>query len=126
VSQGRSLDERSGSCTTDTASESIENRASRRSRLARSPPPPTLNRGRLSGTDRLRRAINYVGETTGWVCKASAAGSHTGAHNLDPLTKVNYRVEIQNTLLSYGLVPIGYGPTGGSASGSSFCRETDG
>jgi ABC-type phosphate transport system substrate-binding protein len=70
--------------------------------------------------------INYVGETTGWVCKAGAAGNHTGAHNLDPITKVNYRVEIQSTLLSYGLVPIGYGPTGGSASGSSFCRETDG
>ena len=70
--------------------------------------------------------VKYVGETNGWICKAVAAGTHTGAHDVDPLTGVNYRIKIQNTLSAFGLVPIGYGPTGGSASGSSFCRETDG
>jgi ABC-type phosphate transport system substrate-binding protein len=68
---------------------------------------------------------SYVNETTGWICKASATGDHTGAHSNDPLTGVNYRTEIANTLTDYGLVPIGYGPTGGSAVGSSFCREVD-
>jgi len=67
----------------------------------------------------------YIGETKGWICKAAPAGDHRGKHAIDPLTGVNYRVEIENTLTSFGLVPIAYGPTGGSASGSSFCRETD-
>jgi ABC-type phosphate transport system substrate-binding protein len=67
----------------------------------------------------------YVDETTGWVCKASATGDHRGGHATDPLTGDNYRLEIENTLKAFNLVPIGYGPTGGSASGSSFCRETD-
>jgi ABC-type phosphate transport system substrate-binding protein len=67
----------------------------------------------------------YVQETNGWVCKASTTGDHRGKHSIDPLTGVNYRVEIENKLQSFGLVPIGYGPTGGSAAGSSFCRETD-
>jgi ABC-type phosphate transport system substrate-binding protein len=71
-------------------------------------------------------ALKYIGETSGWICKGVAAGNHTGAHAVDPLTGVNYRTEIQTTLGSFGLVPLGYGPTGGSASGSSFCRETDG
>ena len=66
-------------------------------------------------------AVKFVGETTGWICKAAAA-----AHANDSTTHVNYRVEIQNTLSLFGLVPMTYGPTGGSASGSSFCRETDG
>lgn len=70
--------------------------------------------------------LKYVGETSGWICKGGVAGNHTGLHTTDPLTGVNYRTEISNTLLTYGLVPIAYGPTGGSASGSSFCRETDG
>lgn len=72
-----------------------------------------------------KQAQNYIGETTGWICKGAATGDHTGAHAIDPLTGVNYRTEISNTISSFGLVPIAYGPTGGSASGSSFCRETD-
>jgi ABC-type phosphate transport system substrate-binding protein len=72
-----------------------------------------------------KQTLNYVGETKGWVCKASATGDHRGAHSVDPLTGDNYRLEIENTLGSFGLVPIAYGPTGGSAVGSSFCRETD-
>jgi hypothetical protein len=73
-----------------------------------------------------KQTLNYVSETKGWICKASAAGDHKSSHAIDPLTGVNYRTEVENTLTSYGLVPIAYGPTGGSASGSSFCRETDG
>jgi hypothetical protein len=73
-----------------------------------------------------KQTQNYVNETTGWVCKASATGDHKGAHATDPVTGDNYRTEIENSLSSFGLVPIGYGPTGGSASGSSFCREIDG
>jgi hypothetical protein len=72
------------------------------------------------------QTLKYVGETTGWICKASATAPHLGLHAADPTTHVNYRTEIQNTLSLLGLVPIAYGPTGGSASGSSFCRETDG
>jgi hypothetical protein len=73
-----------------------------------------------------KQTLNYIGETKGWIRKASATGDHKGAHAIDPLTGVNYRTEIENTLSSFGLVPIAYGPTGGSASGSSFCREIDG
>jgi ABC-type phosphate transport system substrate-binding protein len=72
-----------------------------------------------------KQTLSYVGETNGWICKASTTGDHRGSHANDPVTGDNYRVEIENTLQAFGLVPIGYGPTGGSASGSSFCRETD-
>jgi hypothetical protein len=72
-----------------------------------------------------KQALKYIGETKGWICKASTTGDHRSAHSTDPLTGDNYRLEIENTLKSFGLVPIGYGPTGGSATGSSFCRETD-
>jgi ABC-type phosphate transport system substrate-binding protein len=67
---------------------------------------------------------SYIGEG-GWICKASAAGDHKASHSIDPLTGVNYRTEIETTLTKFGLVPITYGPTGGSATGSSFCREVD-
>jgi hypothetical protein len=72
-----------------------------------------------------KQTVNYVGETKGWVCKASVTGDHRGAHSTDPLTGDNYHFEIEHTLSNFGLVPIAYGPTGGSATGSSFCRETD-
>jgi ABC-type phosphate transport system substrate-binding protein len=70
--------------------------------------------------------LRYVNETTGWICKGSAAAPHLAAHANDATTHVNYRTEIEQTLAFSGLVPITYGPTGGSAAGSSFCRETDG
>jgi ABC-type phosphate transport system substrate-binding protein len=70
-----------------------------------------------------QQTLNYVQESTGWLCKGDATSPHTGPHATDPETGVNYRIEIQRTISAFGFAPLPYGVTGGSASGSSFCRE---
>jgi phosphate transport system substrate-binding protein len=67
--------------------------------------------------------LKYAHESTGWLCKAGSDAAHTDAHSIDPITGVNFRTLILRAIQAAGFASIPYGPTGGSASGSSFCRE---
>jgi PBP superfamily domain len=58
----------------------------------------------------------YVGEN-GWICKQGAT-----AHAKDPITGVNYRTEIANTITKYGFSPLPSGATGGGTTLTNFCR----
>ena len=59
---------------------------------------------------------SYVGEE-GWICTANA-------HALDPITGVDYRTEIANTITQYGFVPLPKGTIGGGNLNSDYCRLT--
>jgi hypothetical protein len=70
--------------------------------------------------------LNYVHEVTGWLCRGSAASPHltgTGGHASDPETGINYRTLIKKTINAYGFATIPWGPTGGTTTESSFCRQ---
>ena len=60
--------------------------------------------------------INYVGEE-GWICTANP-------HAVDPITGVDYRTEIANTITKYGFVPLPLGVIGGGDLNSDYCRLT--
>ena len=62
-----------------------------------------------------KRAKAYVGEK-GWLCKVAAS------HSNDPVTGLNYRTEIENTITHQGFVPLPVGAIGGGAVGSDNCR----
>jgi ABC-type phosphate transport system substrate-binding protein len=51
----------------------------------------------------------------GWICKATA-------HAVDPVTGVNYRTEINNTILAEGFAPLPSGPVGGGSTLTDYCR----
>jgi PBP superfamily domain len=59
--------------------------------------------------------FNYVGPD-GWICKNS------NSHAADPVTGINYRTEIANTIAAQGFVPIPFGPIGGGDANSGYCR----
>jgi ABC-type phosphate transport system substrate-binding protein len=68
--------------------------------------------------------LRYVHETTGWICKAGTdSPNRLNAHSINPQTGLNYRSEIVKVINAWGFAALPYGPTGGSASGSSFCRQ---
>jgi ABC-type phosphate transport system substrate-binding protein len=73
--------------------------------------------GSLCGTAKPAgtRTKAYVSEK-GWLCKLGTS------HSDDPLTGLNYRTEIANTISKQGFVPLQSGPIGGGAVGSDFCR----
>ena len=56
----------------------------------------------------------YVGKN-GWLCKATA-------HVADPITGVNYRDEITNTIRNFGFAPLPLGPQGGGSTLTNYCR----
>jgi len=58
--------------------------------------------------------VNYIGEE-GWICTANT-------HADDPITGVDYRTEIANTISQYGFVPLPVGPIGGGDLNSDYCR----
>lgn len=60
--------------------------------------------------------VNYVGEE-GWICTANA-------HANDPITGVDYRTEIANTITKYGFVPLPLGTIGGGDLNEGYCRLT--
>jgi hypothetical protein len=56
----------------------------------------------------------YVAED-GWICTSDA-------HAKDPITSVDYRTEIANTITTYGFAPLPLGPTGGGTALVNYCR----
>ena len=40
----------------------------------------------------------------------------------DPITGVNYRTEIANTIRDYGFAPLPVGPQGGGSTLTNYCR----
>ena len=63
--------------------------------------------------------LNYVNESTGWICKPSAS------HAVEPYSNLNYRDLIANTITAQGFVPLPNGNIGGGVAGQSFCRLFD-
>jgi len=59
--------------------------------------------------------FNYAGPD-GWICKLSTK------HGNDPVTGVNYRTEVANTIRANGFVPVPQGAIGGGDPNSGFCR----
>jgi phosphate transport system substrate-binding protein len=56
----------------------------------------------------------YVFEN-GWICTADA-------HAKDPVTGIDYRTEIANTITKYGFAPLPIGATGGGSAFVNYCR----
>ncbi len=67
-----------------------------------------------TGSKATTATVNYIGEG-GWICQATA-------HANDPVTGVNYRTEINNTILAEGFAPLPLGPVGGGSTLTDYCR----
>ena len=63
--------------------------------------------------------VNYVNESTGWICKLATA------HAIEPYSGLNYRQLIANTIVAQGFVPLPSGNIGGGVAGASYCRLFD-
>jgi hypothetical protein len=63
--------------------------------------------------------LNYVNESTGWICKPDAQ------HAVEPFSKLNYHSLIANTITAQGFVPLPSGNIGGGVAGQSYCRLFD-
>ncbi len=61
---------------------------------------------------------DYVGESSGWICKPNTS------HSVNPSTNKNFGDEITDILGAAGLVPLPVGPIGGGVAGESKCRVT--
>jgi phosphate transport system substrate-binding protein len=68
-----------------------------------------------TGINATAATIAYVGEE-GWLCKVEAD------HANDPVTGINYRTEIANTISGQGFVPIPLGVIGGGDTNQDYCR----